>query len=62
MSYIDAIGMKTHLKSLKNMFLTMFHISGHFWPIPAMICINKNRENRKKSQKIRFFKNLYFFM
>ena len=62
MSYIDAIGMKTHLQNLKNSFSTMFYISGQFWPIPAIICINKNRKNHKKSQKIQFFKNRYFFM
>ena len=62
MSCMNAIGMKTYLKSLKNASLTIFHISGHFRPIAAMICINKNRKNHKKFQKTRFFKNRYFFM
>ena len=61
MSYIDTIGMKTHLKSLKNTFLAMFYISVHFRPTPAINRINKYRKNREKCQKIRFFKSPIIF-
>ena len=49
MTYIHAIGMKTLLKSPKKTFLTISNVSGHFRPIPATYCINKNPKNHEKS-------------
>ena len=60
MSCIHAKGMKILLKSLKNTFLTIFDVLGHFRPITAIDCINKNPKDREKSSKIRFFENQYF--
>ena len=60
MSYIHAIGMKTLLKSLKNTFLTIFHVSGHFRPIPATDRINKIHKITKKSPKKSIFRKSIF--
>ena len=48
--------MKTLLNSLKNTFLKIIYMSGHFRPIPAIIQIGKitkikkNRKNRNFSK------------
>ena len=60
MSYIDVIRMKTHLKNFKNTFLTIFHISGRFWPIPAMNRINKNRKKSYNMSKNTIFQKSIF--
>jgi len=63
MSYMHAIGMKTLSQSLKNTFLTILHVSGHFRPIPVTYRINKNQKNHEisqKNEKMRFFENRYF--
>ena len=54
------MGMKTLLKSLKNTFLKIFHVSGHFWPIPATNQIGKNHENHQKIEKIPIFQKSIF--
>ena len=52
--------MKTHLRSLKNIFLSIIYTSGHFQPIPATNHIVQNRKNRSKIRKNRFFqKSIY---
>ena len=43
--------MKILLKSPKNTFLKMFHVFGHFRPIPATNQIDKNYENHQKNEK-----------
>ena len=60
MSYIHDIGMKSLLKSLKNTFLIILCMPGHFRPIPTIDCINKIRKNHKKSPKLQVFNNRYF--